>query len=102
VPPSETVGLEADSTTQVLLGIPVPDRTGVQQRNIARVIADAVGHPAGPAVPIAPPGAHARRIYQGQIDETVPRSLTARTEVGHDWTEISVDANLPALVRHPR
>jgi hypothetical protein len=85
--------LGPDSSKRVSLQIPVPDRAGVQQRNIVRVAADVIGHPASSAIPIALPGAQAWRIYQGDIAADLPTSLVSRAEAAAEWTEITVDAN---------
>lgn len=100
---AEEVRMEADSVTRIPLRIQVPDRATVGQRNIVRVAADVIGHPAGAGVPIALPGAQAWRVYQGRTDGAIPTSLDSRGEPGPEWTEITVDANrlpLADLVEH--
>lgn len=91
--PDQDVRLEADSATQVPLQIQVPGRPHVQQRNIVRVAADVIGHPASPSVPMALPGAQAWRVYRGTVGDPLLGSLSARRESSPEWTEISVDAN---------
>jgi hypothetical protein len=85
--------LGPDSSKRVPLRIPVPARAAVQQRNLVRVAADVIGHPASPAIPIALPGAQAWRVYRGAVDAALPQSLVSRAEAAPEWAEITVDAN---------
>ena len=89
------VRIEADSSVELPLEIPVPERTSVEQRNAVRIAADIVGHPLSPAVPVALPGAQAWRAHRPAAGAAVePDQLPGRDAADSDsWNELTVDAN---------
>ena len=92
--PDRRLEIEADSTVELVLGVPIPGRDAVEQRNAIRLAADVVGHPLSPAVPIALPGAQAWRIYRSALDEVDIEALDSRdVPDGNAWAELTVDAN---------
>ena len=93
--PDRQVTIEADSSVELELGIEVPGRTSVQQRNAVRIAADIAGHPLSPAVPVALPGAQAWRAHRPEQGVAVDPAALPGRDAGDapGWTEVTVDAN---------
>jgi ADP-ribosylglycohydrolase len=87
--------IAADSAIELTLGLPIPGRDRVGQRNAVRVSADVVGHPLAPSMPIALPGAQVWRVHEPASGDTVePDRLPARDVPDPaSWRELTVEAN---------